>query len=133
MDAVYREECSGLVISRTVWEFLGKHCYNLLKRIFYNYYLRGMTIASLELPIGLMLIVAGLLYGVHGWSAAARAEQLTPTGTVMVVAVSLLMGVQFVLSFLNFDMTQVPGRPIHTRLQQARDLATHDTGPHDAA
>ena len=34
----------------------------------------------------------------------------------MIAAVSLLMGLQFVLSFLQYDIASVPHRPIHRLL-----------------
>ena len=46
MDAVYGDEVSNLRISRTVLEFLGKHIRNFHKRIFYNYFLRDVSITS---------------------------------------------------------------------------------------
>src|SRR4029453_8158978 len=50
MDAKYGDEVSNLKIHRILGEFLLKHCRNFAKRIFYNYYLRNMSLASLELP-----------------------------------------------------------------------------------
>jgi hypothetical protein len=40
----------------------------------------------------------------------------TATGTIMLAAVSVLSGLQFVLSFINYDIASVPRRPIHRLL-----------------
>ena len=55
MDASYGDEKSNLRISRILFEFLGKHIRNGAKRILYNYFLRDMTVASLELVLATSL------------------------------------------------------------------------------
>ena len=59
MDARYGDEVSSLKISKILSEFLFKHVRNFSKRIFYNYYLRDMSLASIELPLGLLLVYLG--------------------------------------------------------------------------
>jgi glycosyltransferase involved in cell wall biosynthesis len=113
MDARYGDEVSNLKISKIVTEFLFKHARNFAKRIFYNYYLRNMSLASIELPVGLALIVLGMVYGSVHWIESARAGVETPAGTVMLSALPILMGVQLVLAFLANDIASVPRRPLH--------------------
>ena len=59
MAARYADEVSNLRISRIFGEFIWKHARNFFKRIFYNYYLRDMSLASIELPLGLGLSLFG--------------------------------------------------------------------------
>jgi glycosyltransferase involved in cell wall biosynthesis len=59
MSAKYGDEVSHLKISKIIFEFLAKHIRNFGKRIFYNYYLRDMSVASIELPVGLLLMIFG--------------------------------------------------------------------------
>ena len=113
MDARYGNEVSNLRISRILGEFLYKHLRNAVKRVFYNYFLRDFTIASLELVFGLVLIAFGLAYGIVNWLASARADITTPAGTVMLSALSVLVGLQFLLAFIGFDIASVPKRAIH--------------------
>ncbi len=113
MDARYGEEVSNLKISRIVTEFLFKHCRNFLKRIFYNYYLRDMSLASIELPMGLGLLVFGIVFGVYHWFASSQAGIPTSAGTVMLSALPIIMGVQLVLGFLSYDISSVPTRALH--------------------
>jgi dolichol-phosphate mannosyltransferase len=120
MEARYENEISNLRISRVVGEFLFKHVRNFFKRIFYNYYLRDLSLASIELPVGLLMICFGIGFGCYHWLDSARAGVVTPAGTVMLAAIPLLMGVQFVLSFLGYDIAAVPNRPVHRK----RTLAT---------
>jgi dolichol-phosphate mannosyltransferase len=115
MDAKYGDETSHLMISKIAGEFLVKHTRNFLKRIFYNYYLRDLSLASIELPLGLALFVFGAGYGGWHWLMAAREGMLTSAGTVMLSALPVLMGLQLILSFLAYDIASVPRRPRHKR------------------
>jgi dolichol-phosphate mannosyltransferase len=113
MDAKYGDEVSNLKISKIVGEFLAKHARNLMKRIFYNYYLREMSLASIELPLGLLLLFAGSVFGVYHLFNSLQIGVATPAGTVMLAALPILMGAQLVLAFLGYDIANVPRRPFH--------------------
>ncbi len=63
IDAKYEDEISNLKISKSIAEFSAKHLRNFMKRIFYSYYLRGMSLASIELPVGIVFLSFGLTYG----------------------------------------------------------------------
>jgi glycosyltransferase involved in cell wall biosynthesis len=115
MDAVYGDEVSNLKISKIVTEFMAKHVRNFFKRVFYNYYLRNMSLASIELPLGALLLVAGTVYGGLHWIDSARAGVPTPAGTVMLSAMPILMGTQLLLAFLAYDISSVPRRPLQKR------------------
>lgn len=116
MDAKYGDEVSNLKISSVAGEFLLKHVRNFGKRIFYNYYLRDMSLASLELPLGLALFAFGTVFGVTQWIASASNHVATPAGTVMLSALPTLMGLQLILAFLAFDIGSVPRVSRRTRL-----------------
>jgi glycosyltransferase involved in cell wall biosynthesis len=120
MDAVYGDEVSNLKVSRIVTEFAAKHVRNFLKRLFYNYYLRNMSLASIELPLGLLLILFGAVFGIGHWLQSAHSEVSTPAGTVMLAALPVIMGVQLVLAFLAYDIASVPRRPLHKKTFFAR-------------
>ncbi|MBI2769641.1 MAG: glycosyltransferase family 2 protein [Burkholderiales bacterium] len=113
MDASYGSESSSLRISRILLEFLGKHARNLFKRIVYNYFLRDMTVASLELVLGAGMLAFGLLFGGYHWFRAVYTGMATPLGTIMLAALPTLLGLQFLLAFIGFDVANVPRRPLH--------------------
>lgn len=120
MDAQYGNEISNLKISKIFTEFLFKHTRNLFKRIFYNYYLRGLSIASLELPIGLFLMVFGDVFGLIKWHHAANLGVSTPLGTIMLSALPILVGMQFILAFLGYDIASVPIQPVNMKMNKIR-------------
>jgi glycosyltransferase involved in cell wall biosynthesis len=117
MDARYGDEVSNLRISRIIGEFLGKHARNLGKRILYNYYLRDLSIASLELLVGGALSLFGLCFGGWHWYLSSSTHVPASVGTVMIPALSVLLGIQLLLAFLGYDIANVPRRALHLRLQ----------------
>ena len=116
MRAVYGSETSHLQIRKIVFEFLFKHARNATKRIFYNYYLRDMSLASLELPAGLTLVLFALVHGALRWSASVASGVPTTAGSVMLAALPALAGLQLLLSFIGHDVAAVPQQPIHPSL-----------------
>lgn len=112
MEAIYGDEKSNLKISRVVLEFLRKHASNFFKRVFYNYFLRDMSVASFELVIGLFLGLFGACFGVATWIEAAAHGVTASSGTVMLAALPIIIGLQFLLAFLSFDIARVPRTPL---------------------
>ena len=121
MDAKYGDEISHLKISKIIGEFFAKHVQNFSKRIFYNYYLRDMSLASIELPIGLILFGFGSIYGGYHWLHSAQVGVSTPAGTVMLSALPVLAGIQLLLGFIGYDVSSVPVRPIHRSIRKVRE------------
>lgn len=115
MDAKYGDEISNLKISKIIGEFLFKHLRNFLKRIFYSYYLRDLSLASIELPIGLMMFLFGITFGGYHWFESAQLDSSTPAGTVMLAAMPMIMGLQLILAFIGYDIASVPNRPLHQK------------------
>ncbi len=118
MQPIYGDEVSNLNIGRAIPEFLLKHLKNTWKRIIYTYYLRDFNLASIELPLGLLLILGGTIRGIIAWRLSIVYGESAPTGTVVLVAVMILMGTQFLLAFLNQDINSsqrlqnMPGKQI---------------------
>jgi dolichol-phosphate mannosyltransferase len=117
MDAKYGDEVSNLKISQVVGEFFAKHIRNFTKRIFYNYYLRDMSVASLELPAGVLMLLFGTLFGASHWISGVETGAPTPAGTIMLSAIPIIVGIQFILAFLAYDISSVPRRVLHNKLR----------------
>lgn len=112
MEAKYGSEESNLRIKKVLFEFPWKHLRNFLKRISYTYYLRDFTLASLELPIGLGLTTFGFVSGGANFVHSQSLNQATPTGTLILISMSVLVGIQFILSFFAYDIDSAPTIPI---------------------
>lgn len=120
MDAVYGDEESNLRITKILPEFLGKHFKNTIKRIFYNYYLRDMSVASLQLPAGIFLMCFGAIFGITHWIQSSSINIPSPAGTVMLAALPVIAGLHLFLSFIASDVANQPQRPMHKLLQLRR-------------
>lgn len=122
MDARYGDEVSNLKISRIIGEFLYKHLRNTIKRVFYNYFLRDFTIASVELVAGVLLLLAGTSFGLYHWARAVSQGVETPAGTVMVAALPVMLGLQLLLAFVSYDIARVPRRSIRRKVGRPSSL-----------
>ena len=116
MDARYGAETSNLRISRVVFDFSFKHLRNTFKRVFYNYFLRDLSLASLELVAGLGFVAAGTLLGAAFWIESARSGVTASAGSVMLVALQVIVGIQLILGFLAYDIASTPRRVLHRLL-----------------
>lgn len=108
MDAVYADEQSNLRITRVVGEFFVKHVKNFFKRVFYNYFLRDTSLASLELLVGSTMLLFGLVFGCFEWFSYYAANESAPLGTIMLAALPVLSGLQFLLAFFSYDVSATP-------------------------
>ncbi|MEO6668682.1 MAG: glycosyltransferase family 2 protein [Ferruginibacter sp.] len=113
MDALYGDEKSNLKIHKILGEFLFKHSRNFFKRILYNYFLRDFTVASLQLIFGILLFTFGLVWGIYKWAHNSHMGLPTPTGTIMLSVLPIIIGIQLLLSFLAFDISNTPGQTQH--------------------
>jgi dolichol-phosphate mannosyltransferase len=130
MQARYGDEVSHLKIPKIIGEFLFKHLRNFTKRVLYNYYLRDMSLASIELPIGILMFLFGILFGSFHWFESAQNGVATPAGTVMLSALPMLMGLQLIMAFLGYDIASVPSRPRHSRRSKATSLREESSSKH---
>jgi dolichol-phosphate mannosyltransferase len=115
LPARYGDEKSNLKIRKVLIEFPIKYTRNLLKRIFYRYYLREWSIASFELPLGLGLGIFGAWFGLSSFFAAAEAGRATTAGQATIASLAIILGVQLMLSFLAYDIQSEPRIPKQKR------------------
>ena len=111
--AQYGDETSNLKIGKVLWEFPRRHFSNYCKRIFYAYYLRELNIASFELPLGLGLMLFGAITGITRYFQSVAGAGAASVGTVMLSAVTLILGFQLLLAFLSYDIAATPKRARH--------------------
>lgn len=114
MKAHYGEEVSNLSIADSALTFGGKHIRNFFKRIFYTYFLRDFSIASIQLLLGAFLMVFSLFVGGEALFVSAQTGVPSTAGTTMLFGVSFLSGLQLLLAFLSYDYQMIPQRPVHT-------------------
>lgn len=118
MRSVYEDEKSNMNPAREIWPFFTGHMRNFGKRIFYNYFLRNFSVASLELLLGLIIFGFGFIFGVHKWVQMAALGQYASIGTVMLIFLTLIVGIQFLMSFINFDINSTPRSALWPNLRR---------------
>lgn len=115
MSARYGKEKSSLSIVKAFFQFPWLHLVNFHKRLFYNYYLRDVSAASLELLAGLALGWFGVIFGAISFNQAAERGVPATTGTVMIAVLPIILGFQLLLAFLSYDVSETPTKPKHRR------------------
>ncbi len=116
MAAVYGDEVSNMNIKKVIPEFLRGHARNFTKRLVYNYFLRDFSLASLEFVAGVLLIGFGTLAGLYFWIHNGLLNVTTSSGTVMLAALPIILGLQLLLSFIGYDIASVPSSAIFPTL-----------------
>ena len=123
MPARYADEVSNLRISAIVGPFALKHMKNFFQRLLGQYFVRDFHAASLELVFGVVFILFGLGYATRYVSTPHT--QAASAGVVMAAALPVILGAQLLMQALNFDVLNVPTRPIHPYL---RTIARMEAG-----
>jgi glycosyltransferase involved in cell wall biosynthesis len=127
IPARYADEVSNLRISGIIGPFALKHLRNFLQRVLGQYFIRDFSVASLELVFGLFSMLFGAGYAAHYFATRIPGHSAS-AGVVMAAALPVILGAQLLLQAANFDVLNVPTRPIHpylrtlAQMEQAADL-----------
>lgn len=113
MPARYAGETSSLRIGRVVRQFPGKLLRCLLRRITLKNFVYDFTVESFQIAAGLPLLLTGLIYGGYWWRWYATRNLAAPTGTVVLSAMMIMIGVQLLISAVNLDLQAIPREPIN--------------------
>lgn len=118
MVAIYGDEVSNLKISKIFFPFLKGNLSNFSKRIFYKYFLQDFNVASVELIFGILMTLFGVIFGLYNWITNAIGNVETPTGTIMISALFILVGIHLLLSFLSYDVNNYPTEAVSKNLDE---------------
>jgi hypothetical protein len=122
MPSRYANEVSNIRIGAIIGPFALKHLRNFAQRVLGQYFVRDFNAASLELVFGLFGILFGLGYAAHYVSTRVPG-QVASAGVVMAAALPIILGAQFLLQAVNYDVLNPPSRPIHPYLRAVQQLA----------
>ena len=112
MKAQYKDEKSNLRIGRVLFQFPFKYANRLVKRIFYNYFLRDFNVGSLELVIAIVLSLFGFIFGLFKWIISIETSRPATAGTVFLAGLPIILGFQAFFNFLHFDVGNIPKKPV---------------------
>ena len=72
-------------------------------------------------PLGVALCVLGALFGGWHWLRSLSTGAPATSGTVMLAALPLMIGIQFIIAFLHHDVEHVPTEPLSNDLAELDD------------
>jgi len=113
MPARYAGETSSLSIGRVMRQFPGKLLWSLTRRIALRNFVYDFNLESLDLAAGVPLLLFGVVFGAMKWIWYASHHLLAPTGTIMLAALSVMLGMQLLLAAAQLDLEAVPRDPIN--------------------
>ena len=116
MPARYQSEVSNLLVHRVLFEFPFKLLVTFFRRLVLKNFIYDFSMASIYLLTGLPLLLFGLIFGTYKWIQYASAGIPAPTGTVMLPTLSVLLGIQLLLSAIEIDLRSVPTEPLSSPL-----------------
>jgi len=108
MPAIYGDEKSSMNIWKMPFVFGGKLLKTFIKRILKEYFLYDFNIASLFILLGAPLFIFGIVFGIVEWTYYASQDILAPTGTIMIVTLSIILGFQLLLQAVQYDIIHAP-------------------------
>jgi glycosyltransferase involved in cell wall biosynthesis len=117
IPARYGKETSNLSIRRTLIEFPAKLIATFLRRILLKYYIYDFSMMSLYLMFGVPLLLFGGTFGAVKWIEYASRNVPAPTGTVMLPTLSVILGIQILLSAIEIDINSTPRKPLTEPLE----------------
>ena len=112
MPARYQGETSSLIIRRVLFEFSFKLMATFLRRILLKNFIYDFSMGTIYLITGVPLLLFGLIFGIIKWIHYAHLNIAAPTGTVMIPTLTVLLGIQLLLSFIESDLRSVPKEPL---------------------
>jgi hypothetical protein len=108
MPARYEGESSSLSISKIVLVFPFLLLKGLYKRIIYKYFIYSFNIGSIYLLFGLPLFIFGIIFGVFNWVKYSSIDAFTPTGTIVISLLTIILGFQLLIQAITFDVISSP-------------------------
>lgn len=112
LPAIYAGEASNLKIHRVLLRFPSLFVARSCKRIAVKYFLHDFNVASLELVLGIPLLLWGVGFGAYRWIEGMQTGVTNTAGTVMLAALPIIVGFQLLLSAVSYDVIHVPRIPL---------------------
>ena len=116
MPARHQGEVSSLLVHRILFEFPPRLLATLLRRLVLKNFIYDFSMGSIYLLAGLPLLFFGFTFGIIKWIQYASIGVPAPTGTVMLATLSVLLGIQLLLSAIEIDLRSVPAEPLSNPL-----------------
>lgn len=108
MKAIYQDEKSSLSVFKMIPYFLFMNIKNFFKRIFITYFIRDLSIHGISLISGILLLLFGISFGAYSWKLSIMNNTIASSGTVMLAALPVILGLQLLIYFFAHDIQNYP-------------------------
>jgi len=122
MPARYAGEKSSLSIGRVMRQFPLKLFASMMRRLLMKNFVDDFNLESIHLAAGVPLFLSGIAFGLWKWIWFAHHNLPAPTGTVVLPALAIMLGVQFLVSAATLDLQAVPREPVNRGPLLPRDV-----------
>jgi len=110
IPAQYGREESSLRVMQAFFQFPPKLCKGLITRIFLKYFLHDFNMASVYILVGLPIFVFSVIFGIVEWIDSILTGISKPAGTIMLVALPIIVSFQMLIQAIQIDINSVPRR-----------------------
>lgn len=110
MPARYGDERSSLRISRAAAEFPIRLAAGSCRRVFLKYFVHDFNMASVYILLGVPMFAASVGWGVYEWIQSMVTGEPRTAGTIMLVALPIILSFQMLLQAIQIDISAVPRR-----------------------
>ena len=111
MPARYGNESSHLSIPRVLRQFPPRLLKCFVSRMVLKNFIYDFTMESVYLLIGLPMLFGGVLFGGYNWFLSWSTGVPAHTGTVVIPAMLIILGVELLLAAIGIDLQQIPKEP----------------------
>ena len=108
MPAIYGDEKSSMSVWKMPFVFFPKLIKTFFNRLFKSYFVYDFNISSIYILIGTPLFLFGFIYGIYNWWFYSSQSLFAPTGTIMLVTLTIIVGFQLLLQAVHYDITKAP-------------------------
>jgi dolichol-phosphate mannosyltransferase len=108
MPAKYADEKSSLNIKKSVLQFPLKLFNGLAKRILLKYFIYDFNMASVYILFGLPVFLVSIIWGIVEWIDSAVSGVPRTAGTIMLVALPIILSFQMLLQAISIDIYSIP-------------------------
>jgi hypothetical protein len=99
-----------------------------LRRLAYAYFLRDMNVATFLLAAGIVALAGGLAAALVLWRVAWAHGASIAVGPALAAAVAVVVGVQCLIAAIQYEIGNVPRRPLHAHLVKRKEPDLSATG-----
>ncbi|TBN03617.1 glycosyltransferase family 2 protein [Hyunsoonleella flava] len=108
MPAIYADETSNMSVWKMPFVFLPRLFKTFVKRIVKTYFVYDFNMSSVYLLLGIPLFLFGFIYGIYTWWFYSSKDIFAPTGTIMLVTLTIILGFQLLLQAIHYDIIKAP-------------------------